>query len=180
MKKFEDIISIVTIMVFFVVFIFYRHNMIGSCIVAVLLWINVILKIRRKNMLPKPNYYIYKPVIAKYLRLLMIIISIMLFIKYIFLISTRGFHKEFDGFIIIFTPMLIVNFLNDERRIYFYDKGIVWHGEILEFSNINSFKWKEEEFHELNILYKDKEYNARISNAKFEYVDKTLKDYVKL
>ncbi|QXM07145.1 hypothetical protein [Crassaminicella indica] len=179
MKKFEDILRIIILILFFIVFIFYRHNVIATCILAVLLWINVIIAIIRirKNNLPKPNYYIYKPVIVKYLRLIMVIISIILFVKYVFLIATKGFYKEFNGFIIIFTPLLLSNFLNDDRRIYFYDEGLVWCGIILEFNNIKIFQWKEDE---VNIHYKNEEYNIKVPKTKFEHVDKILKENINL
>lgn len=177
MKKIEDILFIVTLALFFVVFMFYRHNAIAICMVSALLWINVIITILRiiKINLPKPHYYIHKPVISKYLRGVIVIISIMLLIKYVFLMATKEYHKEFDGFIFIFTPLILLNLLNDDRRIYFYDEGIVWCGKVLEFSNIQSFQWKEEVDYKLNIYYEGTEYNIKVPITKFERVDKILK-----
>ncbi|TCO77410.1 hypothetical protein [Marinisporobacter balticus] len=182
MKKFEDILGMVTCILFFVVYIFYRHNITAVCIVAVLLWINVIIITLRKKTLPKHDYYIHKPVIAKYIRWVLASIAVMLLMEYIFLIATKGYkyHKEFDGFIIIFTPMILLNLLNDDRRIYFYDKGLVWYGKVLEFSNIDSFQWKEDVDYELNIYHENTEYNIKVSKTKFEYIDKILKANIKL
>jgi hypothetical protein len=180
MKKIKDILSIVTSILAFIIFIFYRYNNKAICIVAALLWINVIITILRKNTLPKPDYYIYKPVIAKYLRLAMVSICIMAVIKWVVLIVNKGFYKEFDGFIIAFIPLILLNFLNDDRKVYFYDKGLVWHGEVLEFSNINLFEWKEDGSYKLNIYYENTEYNVKVPKTKFEYVDKTLKANINL
>ncbi|WP_099192887.1 hypothetical protein [Tepidibacter mesophilus] len=153
LKIYEDILSIVTLIVFFIVFIFYRHNIIASCILATLLWIETIITILRIRTLPKPDYYIHKPIIAKYFRGIIGIICTIMLIKYIFMINTKEFNKEFDGFIIIFTPMILRNIFSDDRRIYFYDKGIVFNGEILEFDNIDFFQWKNGEDCKFNLFY---------------------------
>jgi hypothetical protein len=96
------------------------------------------------------------------------------------MINTKGFNKEFDGFIIIFTPMMVRNLFSDDRRVYFYDKGLVFNGEILEFDNIDSFVWEKDKDYKLNVSYKDKEYKIEVPESKFEYVDKVLKSNVTL
>lgn len=185
LKKYGDILSTVTLIVFIIVFIYYRHNIIASCILAALLWIETIVTILRMRTLPKSDYYIHKPVIAKYFRGIIAIICIAGLFKYILMIVTKGLNKEFDGFIIIFTPLIIRNILNDDRRVYFYDKGLVFNGEILEFDNIDSFVWEKfvwekDKDYKLNVSYKDKKYKIEVPESKFEYVDKVLKSNVTL
>ncbi|MCT4604562.1 MAG: hypothetical protein N4A64_00440 [Marinisporobacter sp.] len=70
--------------------------------------------------------------------------------------------------------------MTDFRKIYVYDKGIVWYGKVLEFSNIESFQWKEEADYKLNIYYEGIAYNIKVPQTKFECVDKTLKANINL
>lgn len=181
MGKIEDIISIVALILFWVVLIFYRDNYIAVFVLATLLWINVIVKILkiRRNFLPKPTYYIRKTYIYKYIILFAAIISIVGTIKSVFIFVTEGFYKEFNGLLSILAPLMLLNYLDDDR-VYLYEKGLVWHGEVLEFRNTNSFQWEADESYNLNIEYEDEKYSIKVPKSKFNYVDKILKDNIKL
>lgn len=178
MGKLKDVLSIFFIILLFVVYIFYRDNVMAVCIVAAVLWIDLIITILNKKTLPKPDYYIHRTIIANISKCSIAILAIILAIINIRLMITKGFYEEFDGFIIIIIPLILLNFLNDDRRVYFYDNGLVYHGEALEFININSFEWKKERKYEIILHYNDEEYDIKVSEDKVEYVDKILRENI--
>ncbi|PAB59261.1 hypothetical protein [Anaeromicrobium sediminis] len=185
-EKIKYIINMVAPLVMLIIYFFYRENIMAVGIGLGLLWCAVIIRIidKRKKALPKPNYYIENPVVYRYFRWAMVIIISICFIISIYLYLFQG--EEFNLTVAIFFPLVIINTLDFERRIYLYEGGIVWCGEILEFNHIKAFIWKEErapweDDHSNNLLlsYKDKEYTIVVPQIKRSYIDKILKFYIK-
>ena len=174
MERIKSFFEIGSIILLVIVAIFYRDNYMAVYSVTILMLVRVFIKVLEKYQLPKAEYYIKKPVIHKIFMMAVSVLMGLAFIKYVLLLSNGHKYNESDGFMLIIIPLMMLNNLDGDRCIYFYDKGLVWEGNVIPFDVIYSFNWQEDDGFVLSLSCGKSKYKTKVPQKMYSEVNKRL------
>lgn len=175
MERIKKFYMMAALMVSLAVLFFFRENANAVYAASGLLWGAIILEIATTRKLPKAVKHIKRPWAMKAVFGLTGLIYLTVMIEGIKQMVQKGSPEEFNLMAFLLAPIMLLNFFKRSDMQYVYDGGLVCGEDVIEFSKMESVKWKEEyDSYKLIIAHDGEEFDMFVKSDKIHDVNEIL------